>query len=242
MRALYREKLPEEEQCELQGDALHHLVHVVRIQEGEEILLLDGKGNKVYGKVGAVGKKGFRFISKRRETDSQVLNYDLALIIPKKEALELCLRQATELGFEKIYLIRGDYSQIKVPDPERMEKLLISALEQSNSAFLPQLQETDLRSIEWDDYQSVLWLDSQSSTSEKKIAAKSDKMILLVGPEAGFSQDERTYLLGIKNLERVHLPTPILRTPTALATGTGLLLQRLLDKKRYETLGSERDK
>lgn len=242
MRALYLEKLPSGDHCELQGDVLHHLTQVVRIKADDELLLLDGKGNKIFGKVEAVSKKTLMLAITHRETLTQESTYDLALVVPKKDALELCLKEATELGFATIYLVRGDYSQMKIPDHDRIKNLLVSALEQSNSAFLPQIQEVSLSGISWNEYQKVLWLDSQSSISEESSVTGSGKDILLVGPEAGFSPDERSYLLEVKNLERVHLPTPIMRTPTAVAAGAGLLLQRLLDKKRYETLGKERAK
>ncbi len=238
MRALYLEEIPEGESIELHGDLIHHLVSVVRIQTKEEILLLDGKGLKVSGVIESVSKKNLRIKVIKRETVSRDLNYDLALVVPKKDALELCLKEATELGFSRIYLVRGEYSQIKIPEEDRVKKLLVSALEQSNAAYLPEIQEAGLKDIRWDEYQRILWLDSQSSSGDEPSKTATGRDVLVVGPEAGFSPEERSLLLERKNLERIHLPTPILRTPTAVATGAGLLLQRLLDKKSYEILGS----
>ena len=241
MRALYLEEIPSEDSIELKGDVIHHLL-VVRVQAGEEILLLDGKGARVQTVVDAVGKKSLRLKMKNRDRLLRESPYDLVLVIPKKEALELCLKEATELGFGKIYLVRGEYSQIKVPDSDRLQKILISALEQSNAPYLPEVEEANLSEIPWAEYETATWLDSQSSVASAQSGASVKKMILIVGPEAGFSPAERDFFLNLTNLEQVHLPTPILRSPTALAAGAGLLLQRLLDKKRYEILGQERKK
>src|SRR5690606_2455199 len=122
---------------------LHHLVKVVRLEAGEELLLLDGHGLKVKTKVSAVTKREMRLEQLEILQEARRYEFDLALGIPKREALELSLKEATELGFRRIYLIRAEYSQMKLPELERLQRLLISALEQSNSAFLPELIETD---------------------------------------------------------------------------------------------------
>lgn len=242
MRALYLQEIPSEDKIELKGDELHHLIQVVRVKAGEELLLLNGRGMRVLGRIEAVGKKNLLLQVLKRDLDSKTSPYDLALVVPKKEALELCLKQATELGFGRIYLVRGHYSQIKIPDSDRLMKILISGLEQSNAAYLPEVLEVKLTEINWGEYGRVLWLDSQSSENKNKSHHSIDKNLLVVGPEAGFSPEEREILSAINNLEQVNLPTPILRSPTAVATGAGLLLERLLDKKRYETLESTRIK
>jgi 16S rRNA (uracil1498-N3)-methyltransferase len=227
VRAAYLPELDSRETYELTGDIVHHLVSVVRVEKDEELLLLNGKGLQVKTVIIDVAKKSLR-LKKISEVKSVTqFEFDLILVVPKKEALELSLKQAVELGFSRITLVRGQYSQTKVPEADRLQSLLVSALEQSNSAFLPEIMELKWEQILWNDYGTVLHLDSQT---EKSAAARKlkGKTALVVGPEGGFSPEELTFLRNLPNAEALHLPTPILRTPTAVAAGAGVILQRLM--------------
>jgi 16S rRNA (uracil1498-N3)-methyltransferase len=229
MRASWDPQLSVQEQYSITGDRYHHLVHVIRLEAGEKILLLNGKGLKVIALVEAISKKEIhlKHISSELSKNSSII--DLALGLPKKEALELSLKQATELGLQRIFLVRSKYSQIRIPDAARLEQILVSALEQSNSAWLPEVIEKEWCDIPWDEFDHVLMMDSQSEKRQKNDRKNFKKSLLLVGPEGGFSPEEMTYLHAKPRLEVLRLPTPIMRTPTAVATGAGILLGRLLD-------------
>ena len=159
MRAAYIEDLISQDQYSLTGEILHHLVNVIRIGKEEELLLLNGKGLSVSTLVTEVTKKSLTLKKVSEKTTESKFCIDLILGIPKKEALELSLKEAVELGFRKIYLVRGSYSQNKVPEKERIQSLLISALEQSNSPFLPEVSEVSWEAVPWNDYGTVLLLD-----------------------------------------------------------------------------------
>ncbi len=227
MRAAYLKELESQEQYTLTGDLLHHLVNVIRIEKDEEILLLNGNGYSVKTSVMEISKKNLSLkrISDNRSERNSVI--DVVIGIPKKDALELCLKQAVELGFRKIFLVRSEYSQTRVPETERVMSLLISALEQSNSAFLPTVSESTWEQLPWNDYGTVVLLDSQEGKAGKSTQASSHNL-LIIGPEGGFSPKELGFIREQKNVESILLPTPVLRTPTALAAGAGILLQRLM--------------
>lgn len=227
MRAVFIEGLDSQDQYHLTGDLLHHLVNVVRISKDEGVLLLDGQGFSVMTSVTEVSKKALTLRKERENRAERKIGLDVAIGIPKKEALELSLKEAVELGIRKIFLVRGAYSQTKVPDSDRIRALLVSALEQSNSHFLPEVIEASWENLPWNDYGTVLLLDSQEGRAGHSSQA-SPCNLLIVGPEGGFSPEELKFIRTKNNVESLLLPTPILRTPTALATGTGILLQRLM--------------
>ncbi len=230
MRAHWKPDLIIQEDYQITGESLHHLAQVVRIKIGEDLLLLNGKGICVLTSVVSITKKEMRL--KFRNSNEAIRKYDMSLVLgmPKKEALELSLKQAVELGMHKIFLIKSDYSQMRVPDEERLNNLLVSALEQSNAPYLPEVIFIDWINLAWEQYEEVLLLDSQSGdqslSNYKKITGPT---LLAVGPEGGFSPKELEFLRNLKNVSSLTLPTPIMRTPTALAVGAGILLQRLLD-------------
>lgn len=228
MRASFQKDLTVQETYQLRGDAAHHLVNVVRIELGEEILLLNGAGLRVKTKVTSVSKKEVLLTNLEHSVAERPFQMDLALGIPKKEALELSLKQAVELGFSKIFLVRSQYSQTKLPEADRIMSLLISALEQSNSSYLPEIHPLSWNEIPTSDYNEILLMDSQHET-KKTHGQKMAAALLIVGPEGGFSPEESAFLHQLPKIRIVNLPTPILRTPTAVATGAGILLGSLLD-------------
>jgi 16S rRNA (uracil1498-N3)-methyltransferase len=227
LRALFLQDLLSQDNYVIRDESLHHLVNVIRIEKDEELLLLNGKGFQVKTIVSEVHKRELRLSKTSELTLSRSYEIDLALGMPKREALELCLKEATELGLRRIFLVKSDYSHMRIPDEERLQNLLISALEQSNGAFLPEVIPTSWEEIRWSDYAGLMMLDSQSPKQNTQDSC-SGGLMLVIGPEGGFSAKETSFLHQIPGMEVLHLPTPILRTPTAVATGTGLLLQRLL--------------
>jgi 16S rRNA (uracil1498-N3)-methyltransferase len=231
MRAIWLPSIDDSLIHQISGEPFHHLVNVVRINEGEELLLLDGCGLQVRTVVNRKSKRDIELKEIERVMIQVTHTMDLALGIPKRDALELCLKQATEIGFRRIFLVRSEYSQIKVPEAQRVHNLLVSALEQSNAAFLPEIIECDWSQISWSEYGMKLMLDSQTEESKGELKKSSTPMLLVVGPEGGFSPREIEFLHSVKGMEVLNFPTPIMRTPTALAVGAGSLLQRLMDRR-----------
>lgn len=230
MRATWIADLVIQPDYSITGESHHHLAHVVRLEVGEELLLLNGQGLGVVTIVEAISKKEIRLKYKSSKVSERNLQYDLALGMPKKEALDLCLKEATELGFRKIFLIKSQYSQMKFPEEDRLQKILVSALEQSNSYFLPEIISCDWEQLPWGEYGKLLMMDSQSTDRQINDPSNKHKIyLLIVGPEGGFSPEEINLLHGKPQLEILRLPTPILRSATAVAAGAGVILQRLLD-------------
>lgn len=227
MRALYQSPLKVEDSYVLKDEPLHHLVNVVRIEKGEEILLLNGEGLRIKTIVEEVSKKSVLLKTLAFETQELPFRMDLALGMPKRDALELSLKQAVELGFGKIYLIRSEYSQMKFPEEDRAQKLLISALEQSNASHLPQIIETTWDKIPFSTYKESILFDSRPNGVLNSLDVEINH-ILIIGPEGGFSPSEHEFFGQLANLKTLNLPTPILRTPTAIATGAGIVIRGLL--------------
>lgn len=230
MRGSWVSSLEDQEFYCITGDQYHHLAHVVRVEVGEELLLLDGNGKSAKTIIESISKKDIKAKKLEILTHERFFSFDLALGMPKKEALELSLKQAVELGFRKIYLIRSAYSQMKPLDPERLKQILVSALEQSNAPFLPETVYVSWEGVNWESYQEALMLDSQVGIGQKydNFDSKIPKL-LIVGPEGGFSSEERSLIQSKIKVIGLKLPTPILRTPTAVAAGAGFLLGELLN-------------
>lgn len=215
----------------VEGDQARHLIKVIRVRLDEEILLLNGQGIKFYGQVSSVDKKSVGVLIQRVESTGRKMHMDLLLGLPKKDALELIVRQACELGLGKIFTYFAKYSQYELEKPERLNRIIESGVIQSNNPFL--LEVNNVKSLEdiipiTKAYDLVVYLSMEQGelSSLEKIDAHS-KILLVVGPEGGFDRDEDIFFKQLENVIPVNLPTYILRSPTAVVSSFGLIASRM---------------
>lgn len=221
MRAIYLEDI-DEEKFELKGDKCHHFLNVIRLKQGEELLLLDGKGNSKKVVAEKIEKKKITFSSLSNIIYKAPSSFQVAIGIPKKEALDLCLKQAVEIGATKIYLIQTQYSQKLIHNEERMQRILISALEQSNNHWLPQLEIISSLENLLNFHKGPILYFSSRPHNKNQTSALTEETLLLIGPEGGLSQMEEDFLEA-RNIPSIHFLSAIMRTPTALSFGAGFL-------------------
>ncbi|CBW25017.1 conserved hypothetical protein [Halobacteriovorax marinus SJ] len=228
MRAVYidREFLENElgQEIQLSGDSARHLIKVIRIKKNETILLLNGKGQKCEARSTRID---------RREIDLEILSINnisddrklsLFLGLPKKDAFESIVKMASEIGIKNIYLYRAEYSQQDIEFTDRLLKLEESAIIQSNNPFRINFLKVDNFSDAFKDYSNVVHFSTFSSTDADSLKFDSETL-LVIGPEAGFSQDEEDQIKGFENVSTVKLDTYIMRAPTALAVASGYILK-----------------
>lgn len=206
---------------------LHHLLNVVRIKKNEEILILNGRGDKCIAKIETISKKNIQLTVQSRMEENKSFNIDLYLALLKKDSLSLALKQAVELGVNKIFLCETEFSQRYEINIDRLNSILISALEQSNNPFLPEIEYIKLNAICRKNYVQIFLMSMNPADIYQEYSLKSDKKYaLMIGPEGGFSPiDIESF--GDQEFLSVNLPTPILRAETAVSAGMGFLLSRL---------------
>ncbi len=210
----------------VEGDAHHHLANVTRVSIGEEVLLLDTRGTSALSIVTELSKRSSLLQVGEVHRHPAPAACDVLLVVPKREALDLMLKMAVELGVRRVLMLRGDYSPERLPDPGRVEALLRSAGEQSNNPWWPDVRRLEgWGDVPWDEYRFKWCLDVEGSRDLPR-AHKSDGILTVVGPEGGFSPHERAMMDGVPGLARVSLPTPVLRAPTAMAAGWGWMMAR----------------
>lgn len=226
MRAIFLEGNYQDEVI-VEGDRFHHLINVVRAKIGDEILLLNGRGTSSLATIVSINKKVAHLIINKQTNVQRSSNITVALCLPKRDALDLCIKQAVEIGINKTILIESDFSVNKSVKHERVERLIESAIEQSNNPFKMQIESiSSLDKIELDDFDQVFCLSSQDQTTKDISYDQHSNLLLIIGPEGGFSDQERQYLNNNKKINTIYLNTFILRTPTALSVGSGHILSR----------------
>lgn len=205
------------------GESAKHL-HVVRVKREEKILVLNGHGLKVSAKVGEISKNQIELLIESVEEVLSTHEISLAIATPKKDAFEDILKIAVELGVRNIYPLTSEFSQFNYSASERIQRILESALVQSNNPFLPTIHPQ----VNLDHFLTQLkiplyFFNSRASSSQNAEKVPGKKMVL-IGPEGGFSLREEASILTKLNVFSIHFRTPILRASTAVASSVGYLL------------------
>lgn len=210
------------------GDSAHHL-NVVRVKIGEELLLLNGKGFALKAKIKSVNKQEVSLQVLERLSKSPTHNLSLAIANPKKEAFEDIIKMAVELGIRNIYPLKSDFSQYDYVPSERVDRIIESALIQSNNYFKPVIHpQQKLENFLLNTSVKIYFFNSLVGQTEEELRVnESENGLLLIGPEGGFKKEEIELIRNSLNSHEIHLSTPILRAPTALCTGVGFLLSKM---------------
>jgi len=134
------------------------------------------------------------------------------------DRFEWFLEKATEIGIHEITPIICDRSERKVVNRERFEKIILTAMKQSNVLFLPKLNEatTFKEFIKHENIglQLIAHCEETDKKSLKSVLKPNENVTLLIGPEGDFSEKEIALALENKFVP-VSLGATRLRTETA---------------------------
>lgn len=128
----------------LPEDESGHCCRVLRHKEGDEICVVDGKGNRFRCIVTDAHPKHTAVEITGKETVDSHWGCRICLAVaPTKNAdrMEWLLEKATEIGVDEIVLLKCEHSERKAIKTARLQKILISAMKQSLKARLPELVE-----------------------------------------------------------------------------------------------------
>ncbi|EQC43576.1 16S rRNA (uracil(1498)-N(3))-methyltransferase [Bacteriovorax sp. Seq25_V] len=223
------ESIKEGENFVLNDDRAHHLIKVARIRSGEEVKLLSGQGQSYISEVVSCTKREITLLIKDQTATEKPYQIDICLGLPKREAFELCLKNAVELGVSNFYPFTAEYSQWKIKNFDRVDALIESATIQSNNPFLMKVEELAPSLKSYDaifknyDYVILSTLRTQNSIKELELNP-TQKILIIIGPEGGLSSNEEDYILSFPNASTLFTGGPILRSPNAVSTCIGYVL------------------
>lgn len=207
-------EMPEEES--------NHAVKVLRLTEGDEVVLIDGQGTFHKAQISRAHHKrcGVQILESYPEDNHWPYKIHVAVAPTKNiDRIEWFAEKATEMGIDAITLLKCRYSERKDVKIERLNKILISAMKQSLKATLPQLEGmVDFKKFVEQPFDGQKFIAHCYKDSERNLLTKlyrpGSNMLILIGPEGDFSEEEVE--LAIKNgFEPVSLGNSRLRTETA---------------------------
>lgn len=207
---------------ELHDQEAIHASKVMRAQEGDELVVVDGKGRRYQGPIRKITKKTVQ-VEIKNEQKIPVADPALILgmgIIKKRDRLEFAVEKAVELGASRICLFRSEHTIKENVRMDRLESKALSAMKQSLRAWLPEISLFHSFEALLDSFPDAKYLAAHEKVEadDRKIitprAGAGEKLLLLVGPEGGFSSDEIA-ILRQKDVRLVSLGPNRLRTETA---------------------------
>ncbi|MBO7068474.1 MAG: 16S rRNA (uracil(1498)-N(3))-methyltransferase [Bacteroidaceae bacterium] len=232
--------VPDARNCiELPQDEAKHATRVLRLAEGDELMLMDGSGcfYRAYITVATGHRclyKIFDFLPQERAWEGHI---HLAMAPTKlNDRTEWFAEKATEIGMDELTFLDCQFSERRVIKTERIDKILISAVKQSHKAWKPILNEMTpferFVKTERKGDKFICHCYAQEDIEEggtkpllMDVLRRGVETTVMIGPEGDFSVDE--VKLALKNGYRcVSLGTSRLRTETAALVAVHMMQLR----------------
>ena len=204
----------------LDNEESKHLAKVLRLEMGENVHVIDGKGTRYLCSILVAHQKATQLTILEKEVVNETYGIEIAAAPTKNlNRWEWFLEKSTEIGIDAIHQIVSFHSERKVLKKDRQERILVSAMKQSYKTKLPQLSELEkfkqFITKEFDGRKFICHCyDELQKKSLNESYKKGEKALLLIGPEGDFSKQEVE--LAIKEgFEPIGLGESRLRTETA---------------------------
>jgi len=205
--------LPEEEST--------HAIRVSRLKEGDEVNITNGKGFFFRAIITHAHPKhcGVNIIEILPQTPLWHFRLHIAIAPTKNIArMEWLVEKATEIGVDNISFLSCQHSERREIKTDRLEKIMINAMKQSQKAWMPQL--TGMIALK--DFISqpiigtkyIAHCDKSKKSLLKHLYQTGENATIMVGPEGDFSTEEITQAVA-QGFQPITLGPSRLRTETA---------------------------
>ena len=221
---------PGANQLVLNEETSKHVVQVLRMQNGDELNLTDGRGNTFQCSIIDDHKKrcAVRVLSEKyREPSGKKISIAISPL-KNSNRFEWFLEKATEIGIYQIIPLICERTEKQHLRMERLHGILISAMLQSQQCWLPVLQEPvklgKYVSLAFEGEKFIAHCDEDDKVPlSSKLTGKSSNKLILIGPEGDFSREEIRFALDY-GFEPVALGDTRLRTETAGVVAAAFLV------------------
>lgn len=200
----------------------HYLRHVMRVAEGKPVKLFNGRDGEWSAVVDAYGKRA-AYLSVQALLRPQEASPDVWLLFApiKHGKIDQLAQKACELGVSRLQPVMTQHTAVDRVNATRLRANVVEAAEQCERLDVPTVHEPEkLETIlaQWP--QDRVLIHADESGQGGAIAAvlpslRGHKLALLIGPEGGFSAQEKTWLHGLAFVRGVGMGARILRADTA---------------------------
>ena len=218
---------------DLSEGAVHHAIHVRRLEAGAAVLLFDGAGREASARLDTDGTRWVATLTEAPRMGLVGAELTLCYALAKGDKLDRVVRQVTELGVGRVLLMSTAHSVVRLDGPRaakrlaRLERVAAQAARQSGRADVPLIDgPRPLAQVATEVSAAARWVLHPKGGTPLAELAPARPAALAGGPEGGFAEDELA-AFGAAGWARVTLLGPVLRTETAAVVGCALALHHL---------------
>lgn len=231
VRLHVEQPLGEGQAVRVEGTQAHYLFNVMRLGPGDRLALFNGRDGEFEATVATAGKRRGDLHCGARLREMEMPPDLWLLFAPiKKTRTDFIVEKAVELGVRRIIPVRSTHTNAERFRAERQQARAIEAAEQCGALYVPQVDA--LRPLEqllegWDQSRRILFADENRAGHPFALAgaatgADPGPWAVLIGPEGGFGEAERTRLQGMAAVVPISLGPRILRAETAAVAALSL--------------------
>ena len=205
----------------LTRDQAHYLFGVMRLKSGARLLLFNGRNGEYLAEVTQADKrKGV--LQCLEKTKPLQMPPDLWLLFApiKKARTAFIVEKAAELGAARICPVQTRFTNAERIRQDRLQAHALEAAEQCGGTYVPEVDELrrlDAVLADWPAQRQLVFCDEALVGAQEVLQAQSEikKWAILIGPEGGFSDEEREKLTALPFVTKISLGPRILRADTA---------------------------
>ena len=217
-RLFVREPLAEGALVELNSGQANYLGNVLRLTEGAELLLFDGRSGEWLARIARAAKKRMTLTVERRTREPETMpDIWLAFAPVKRAQTDWLVEKATELGVARLIPVITQRTIVERVKLDRLESIAVEAAEQCGRTVLPIIAEPLplARFLAGRDPARTLYFADEQGGEAASRAFRPGAATILTGPEGGFTEDERAAIRAADKAVPISLGPRILRAETA---------------------------
>ncbi len=216
----------------LEGPAANYLANVLRLQAGAQVKLFDDSTGEWLAEIEEAGRKRVTVrLGERLRAREAVPDLWLLFAPIKRGRIDWLVEKATELGVARLVPVLTRRTIVDRLNLERLRAHAVEAAEQCERTALPELAEpVKLEALlrDWPAGRALYFADEGGGTPLAD-AAEAGPAALLIGPEGGFTDEERAAIRAAPSAKPVSLGPRILRADTAALAAVALWMAKAGD-------------
>ncbi len=207
-------------------DQAHYLFGVMRLVPGAQVLLFNGRDGEWLATVAQAGKRG-GILHCDALTRPLHPAPDLWLLFApiKKARTDFIVEKAVELGIARILPVQTRHTNADRIRQDRLQAHAVEAAEQCGATMVPEvadLAQLDRTLTTWDATRTLYWCDESLIGAATAFAGPAGPSAILIGPEGGFADAEKSRLRAMPCVRPISLGPRILRADTAVVAAITL--------------------
>ncbi|NNE87952.1 MAG: 16S rRNA (uracil(1498)-N(3))-methyltransferase [Silicimonas sp.] len=217
----------------LSREQAHYLLGVMRLGVGDLVALFNGVDGEWQAEVAEAGKKRGILVCVERSASLRMPPDLWLLFAPiKKVRTDFIVEKAAEMGAARIFPVQTAFTNSERTRRDRLQAHAVEAAEQCGGTYVPEVADIarlDRVLAEWPADRHLMFCDEGLAGEGAGLPHVKGPWAILIGPEGGFSDDERARLVRMEQAHAVSLGPRILRADTAAVAALTVWQQALGD-------------